>query len=152
MLTDDFQCRKAEAHVPSTRHTEAQCTREYAQPLVSVEVLKGKYASSNGGVSDRYDTLDLYPAGTWESQVHPDHRDKAVVLEEGNLSGTVIVVPVSAPSGVTHCGPMASGAYVASSDSRFREAVEKLLGHRFYGALPLHDRYETWGQYDALSR
>ena len=38
---------------------------------------------------------------------------------------------------------MMGGNYAATSDSRFREAIEKLLGHNFYGALPVHDRVET---------
>tara|TARA_R100001443_G_C3295339_1_gene163879 strand:+ start:341 stop:703 length:363 start_codon:yes stop_codon:yes gene_type:complete len=38
---------------------------------------------------------------------------------------------------------MMGGNYAATSDSRFREAIEKLLGHNFYGALPVHDRTET---------
>lgn len=37
---------------------------------------------------------------------------------------------------------MFGGCYAASSDSRFREAVEKVLGGPFYGAVPIHDRYE----------
>lgn len=127
-------------------------TETYARPLVTVNVVKGQYASANGGLSERYQTLTLYPEGTWEAEVDPALRDQAVTLEQGPLRGTVIAVPVTRPSGVTHCGPMASGAFVATSDSRFREAVEDLLGHRFYGAVPLHDRFETWAQYDALSR
>ena len=38
---------------------------------------------------------------------------------------------------------MMGGNYAATSDSRFSEAVEELLGHNFYGALPVHDRVET---------
>src|SRR6185312_3790952 len=34
------------------------------------------------------------------------------------------------------------GNYGATSDSRFSEACEKLLGHEFYGAVAIHDRYE----------
>lgn len=124
-------------------------TTTHVQPIVrNVEVLRGKYTSANGGVSEHYDSVTVYPQGTFPSEV--ERVTDAVTLEYGNLAGTVIAVPLNQPEG--QCGPMASGAYIATSDSRFREAVEKMLGHRFYGAIPLHDRFETWAQYDALSR
>lgn len=31
------------------------------------------------------------------------------------------------------------GRYVGTSDSRFSTLIEKATGHRFYGAVPLHD-------------
>lgn len=58
-----------------------------------------------------------------------------------NYGSIVHVEPVEAPEGYPP-RTMDGGAYVGCSDSRFREAVEELLGHAFYGALPLHDRYE----------
>jgi hypothetical protein len=39
-------------------------------------------------------------------------------------------------------GPMFGGNYAGCSDSRFNEAVEKSLGVMFYGAVPIHDRFE----------
>ena len=39
-------------------------------------------------------------------------------------------------------GVMKGYSFIASSDSRFQEACEKLLGHGFYGAVALHDRLE----------
>lgn len=126
-------------------------TITHVQPIVrNVSVLRGKYTSSNGGVSDQYDSVTVYPQGTSPSEV--ERVTDAVTLEYGNLAGTVIAVPLNQPEHPRVVGPMASGAYIATSDSRFREAVEKMLGHRFYGAIPLHDRFETWAQYDALSR
>ena len=44
------------------------------------------------------------------------------------------------------CGGMAGGAFVATSDSRFRKAAG------LYGALALHDWYEEWEVYYAMSR
>lgn len=41
-------------------------------------------------------------------------------------------------------GPMAGGNYAGSSDSRFRDVSPY--------PLPIHDRWETWEQYDMLSR
>ena len=37
---------------------------------------------------------------------------------------------------------MFGGNFAATSDSRFYEAIEKMLGHNFYGAIPIHDRIE----------
>tara|TARA_R100001082_G_scaffold110002_1_gene88601 strand:+ start:1524 stop:1850 length:327 start_codon:yes stop_codon:yes gene_type:complete len=37
---------------------------------------------------------------------------------------------------------MFGGNYGATSDSRFNEAIKKMLGHNFYGAIPIHDRIE----------
>jgi len=37
---------------------------------------------------------------------------------------------------------MFGGNYAASGDSRFGAKVDELLGHHFYGAVPIHDRVE----------
>ena len=37
---------------------------------------------------------------------------------------------------------MFGGNYGATSDSRFSKAIETMLGHNFYGAIPIHDRIE----------
>ncbi len=37
---------------------------------------------------------------------------------------------------------MFGGNFGATSDSRFNEAIEKMLGYNFYGAIPIHDRIE----------
>jgi len=37
---------------------------------------------------------------------------------------------------------MFGGNYASTSDSRFGEAVEKIIGTRFYGAVAVHDRVE----------
>lgn len=41
---------------------------------------------------------------------------------------------------------MNGGTYGSTSDSRFREATG------IYAAIPIHDRRETWEQYEQLSR
>ena len=47
------------------------------------------------------------------------------------------------------CGPMAGGNYASTSDGRLSRAVEEMTGSNFFGALPLHDRYETAEEYAA---
>lgn len=37
---------------------------------------------------------------------------------------------------------MAGGNY-ATGDSSFSAAIGKILGHNFYGAVSIHDRFET---------
>ena len=37
---------------------------------------------------------------------------------------------------------MFGGNYAACSDSRFGEAIKKMTGQDFYGAVPIHDRVE----------
>ena len=41
---------------------------------------------------------------------------------------------------------MNGGTFAYTSDSRFSEAI------KLYGALPIHDRRESWEQYEAMSR
>jgi len=75
----------------------------------------------------------------------PDANAPAALLIKGNLPGMVKIVP----AGLGHDGYVQSdsqvmfgGAYAATSDSRFSDAVENIIGSRFYGAVPIHDRVE----------
>ena len=104
-----------------------------------VDVYKnGKYDCTNGGVSARnikglcltnvdgpFDPSDDYPAA------------KLVKTFTG-FSTIVKVIPEEAEGKQTMFG----GNYAGTSDSRFSEAVEKIVGGRFYGAVPVHDRVE----------
>lgn len=137
-----------------------ETTRTYVEPiLVRVEVLTTKFHSPNRGLSARYSDVAVYPRGTQAEDIENGQLlERAVTIERGNLPGIVIAVPVKRPEDMI--GPMASGAYLASNDSRFSRAIEDVLNQgksvldehaRFYGALPLHDRWETVEQYRALS-
>lgn len=53
--------------------------------------------------------------------------------------GNAKIVPADCPNGT---GVMFGGNYAATSDSRFGEAIQKLTGQDFYGAVPIHDRKE----------
>lgn len=81
----------------------------------------------------------------------PTDATPAAMLVPGNTPGTLkIVAAVKAEGSTTYVplrhpnatGPMMGGNYGATSDSRFSEACERLLGHAFYGAVPIHDRFE----------
>lgn len=101
---------------------------------------------SNGGLSSRYDELTLVNvSGPFE----PTEDRPAAMLVDGNGTGTAKVVPVDAlPPGREFDyepmrGSMMGGCYVATSDSRFSQAVQEIVGGPFYGAVPLHDRFES---------
>lgn len=104
------------------------------------EIYKGRYQAANGGLSERCDQVVIVGPGIAEIfEANPDRP--AVRLVKGHTPGTARIIPVDQPAGM--CGPMSGGSFVASCDSRFREAVEAIVGGPFYGAVPLHDRFEA---------
>lgn len=107
--------------------------------LVSIYKNPSYAECSNGGVSQYNDKAILIGAGIPEIFTAGEN-DLVLKLLPGNLAGTAKIVPLHQPKGIS--GPMFGGCFVSTSDSRFSEAVEKICGHRFYGAVPLHDRFE----------
>lgn len=96
---------------------------------------------SNGGISEKHDEVlwiggDVAPPAMTERQELP-----RVLLVKGNLPGTIKAIPCD-DAGNPKGGSMMGGAYIASSDSRFSAACDKITGGRFYGAVALHDRFE----------
>lgn len=76
-------------------------------------------------VDGAFEPCDKYPSAELVVQEHFNRK-------------TIKIVP-------THVGnrhSMFGGNYGATSDSRFSETVERMLGHSFYGAVPIHDRVE----------
>jgi hypothetical protein len=59
-------------------------------------------------------------------------------------AGNKVITPEVGP--VDCAGPMFGGTFGHSSDSRFSKAAG------IYGALPIHDRYESWANYERMSR
>ena len=116
-----------------------------------VEVMRAAdgYDATNGGLSGRHRQLTVVNVtGPFE----PMGDRPAFALLDG-AGGSRRLVPVLydgrnwqvvQPEGMV--GPMMGGNFAHTSDSRFREAVG------FYGAVAVHDRYETVAQYEALSR
>ena len=103
---------------------------------------------SNGGVSGKYDNLMLKcDDGPFET----DENDPQLVELKLHM-GHPIIVPCNNTDPTKTIGPMMGGAFGYSSDSRFSKLVSKLYGDSFYGGVPIHDRYETPEQYEALSR
>lgn len=84
---------------------------------------------TNGGVSSTADTLCIVNIdGPFEpSDTHPAAR----LIRSGGIAR---IIPEQPGEGV---GPMFGGHFAATSDSRFSRAVG------FYGAVPIHDRWES---------
>lgn len=123
---------------------------------------------SNNGVSARYAKVtviarpslgEFWPrhiAGMLEAHdgklvsirsgaVHDPYDDAppVVIIDRGKYG--LAAVPVGSPPNAKALGPMFGGSYIATSDSRFREAVGGNV------AVPLFDRFETQAQYNELS-
>ena len=118
-------------------------------------IYRGRFGDcSNGGLSSRVNEVTLVNV---EGPFEPTEDRPAAMLLNGHARGTVRVVPAVEVKGGAYVydenrHSMMGGAYVATSDSRFTQAVEKLTGAPFYGAVPLHDRYEDAATSRMLSR
>lgn len=107
---------------------------------------RGGYDCTNNGVSARFrELLVLCPDGfiNVDEDNPPENLCKVV---KRHLFGRDVyhIEPVAAPEGA---GWMAGGNFAHTSDSRFSKLCDGL-----YGALSIHDRQETWEEYDILSR
>lgn len=77
----------------------------------------------------------------------PDADAPAVALQVRVIGEPVLnIVPVfkdiTRGTWDTRAGFMAGGNFAYTTDSRFNRLCESLLGHRFYGAVAVHDRFE----------
>lgn len=117
---------------------------------ISLEIFKNRGRDcSNGGLSDNYNTCYIECKRGWIDEGNVP-EDAIVKVVKGAL-GTIHLEPIKAVPGDS-VGYMFGGCYVATSDSRFSELVEEETGVHFYGAIALHDRTETWHEYEVLSR
>ncbi len=98
---------------------------------------------TNGGISSRVHCLCIVNiAGPFDPD---DAHPAALLIEHNAVRGYPLIVPAMrrgdqwvAAKGLH----MMSGHYGATSDSRFRRAVEFITGGRAFGAVPIHDRIE----------
>ena len=113
----------------------------------ALEAVQGVYVwvhSSNDGVNGECSNNGLSSYKTL-LQIGCD-----IELVKGHRN-TCIARPITdTPEG--HTNWTFGGSYIATSDSRFSEAVEEITGQDFYGAIPLHDRTDTWEMHERLSR
>lgn len=99
---------------------------------------------------DRYDSelnafhgFDTVTVENIPGPFEPSDDAPAAVLTR-NALGNPVITPRDLP--VNMAGPMFGGTYAASSDSRYARAAG------IYGALPVHDRFETYQRLEELTR
>ena len=123
-----------------TAKFESPCHVAYADE--SGEQLHNKQGDySNGGISSKVNNLTITNIG---GPFEPTDDAPAAVLKS-HVFGSAIVVPVDVPTGVA--GPMAGGGWIASTDSRWGEALGVMGQKNTYIAVPLHDRFEKPFEY-----
>lgn len=114
---------------------------------ISLNVYKhGKYDCTNGGISSKFnELLCLCDDGPIHVDMDnpPENLVKVVKRDFFGMT-TYCVEPVVDPHGA---GWMMGGNYAATSDSRFSRLVGDM-----YGAVAIHDRQESWEEYEMLSR
>lgn len=121
---------------------------------IPVTVYRGKYDCTNHGISSKYDEL-LVACPDGHRVVDSDNLpENFAMVEARHLFGKVCYTIY--PAGVDEKGNivprdgkwwMMGGNYAGTSDSRFSNMLDG-----FYGAVAIHDRYETQEEYEALSR
>lgn len=94
---------------------------------------------TNGGISSRYKTVTLVGPGVPE--IFEVREDAPAVVIDQRIGYFFLRPEAEVPEG--HCGWMAGGNLVGTSDSRFTDLLKRLTGARI-GVLPIHDRSETW--------
>lgn len=87
---------------------------------------------ANGGLTERVEQLTLTNV---DGPFDPIPAAPAAVLDT-HVYGCLRIIPEDCRGRWMTDG----GAYAATSDSRFREACERLTGAPFYGAVAIHDR------------
>lgn len=110
--------------------------------LVSV-YRDGDMDCSANGISKFANTLCV--VNIPDSPFQPGDGVPAVMLVPGNLPNTAKIVPAIQVAGEWVDGPrgMFGGNFAYTSDSRFHNAVAKLVGYRHGAPVAIHDRYES---------
>ena len=90
---------------------------------------------TNGGISGKVDELFLLaPDGAWDI----GNEDPALIFRpEKRGPDYWAAIPMAYPSGM--CGPMDGGNFAYNSDARCPSV------------LHVHDRFETWADYNTMS-
>ena len=122
-----------------------------------VDVFRASHSDcTNGGISSKFNQLlVLCKDGFKEVDLdNPPQNLVQVVRREFAGRYTYHLEPVAEPTGA---GWMMGGNYAATSDSRFSRMIGNMYGAvSIYDvedlAVAIHDRQETWEQYDMLSR
>lgn len=109
--------------------------------LINVYRSAGQPDCTKGGISSQYTHLCVVNA---EGPSEPLANAPAVILDN-HLQSSLRLVPAEKVDGewmIAGGQWMMGGNYGATVNSRFGEAIERLSGNRFYGAVAIHDRCE----------
>ena len=98
----------------------------------------GDVDCTNGGITNHKNGVHRLTIINADGPFEPDAEAPAAVIALTPYNNAKIV-PADDAEGK---GVMFGGNYAACSDSRFNEAIKKLTGQDFYGAVPIHDRKE----------
>tara|TARA_S200002703_G_scaffold134844_1_gene123527 strand:+ start:8 stop:364 length:357 start_codon:yes stop_codon:yes gene_type:complete len=115
---------------------------------IIVEVLRGNHDPNswlgdvdctNGGITNHKNGVHQLTIMNAEGPFEPTADAPAAVIKLTPY-GQAKIVPWDAVR--DDAWTMMGGNYAATSDSRFNEAINKMTGQDFYGAVPIHDRIE----------
>lgn len=107
---------------------------------------------TNNGISSRHNTLTCFDGDLDEIKEYVEEKnidmDRCLYVVRRELWGKPepYLTPLKWAIKKPTSGPVMAGGNYAKGDSRWKE----WFGH--YLPLPIHDRIETWEEYDALSR
>lgn len=112
--------------------------------MLTAGIYKHGRKCANGGISDRHDLVTVVNAEGPDDRPMPNAPPVILVSRR---DGDCVAYPASkGENGWEVDGGqyryMFGGTYIATSDSRFSDAVQGKTGGYFYGAIPLHDRKE----------
>lgn len=93
---------------------------------------------TNNGLSYQFERMTVMNA---DGPFEPTVDAPACWLVEGAYPGTVKVV-VHDPNGERPPRGMMGGNFLSTSDSRFSQAIAAITSRNWYGAVPIHDRFE----------
>lgn len=98
---------------------------------------------SNGGLSSRHDSICVV---NMEGPFQPKEDTPAFLLVNHYQDCCCLKPAIPDGKGGWIVEPswyMHGGNYANTSDSRFGQAIQKMTGKSFYGALAIHDRREV---------
>ena len=106
----------------------------------------GDVDCTNGGITNHKNGVHRLTIINADGPFEPDAEAPAAVIALTPFNNAKIVPADDAEdfNQAILASPryMFGGNYAACSDSRFNEAIKKLTGQDFYGAVPIHDRKE----------
>ena len=95
---------------------------------------------TNGGITSK--NIKGLCITNCDGPFNPTEDYPAARLVVRNIMGSKIVTIVPEEELEKGSWTMMGGNYGSTSDSRFKDKLEEMLGERFYGAVAIHDRVE----------